>query len=499
MSPQTVFSAARRLDGSRRFLVLGLIAAAIAVIDLVGRWASTPGYVTLYRDLDLSESGQMVDQLSKAGIPRRLAAGGAELQVPAAELARARVALAKVGLPSNGRPGLELFDKPSWGMTDFTQRVTYQRALEGELARTIAGIRGVERAQVHLVLTTSSALRRLDRPASASVVLTLKSGAGLASDAVQGITYIVSNSVEQLSSENVAVMDDAGHVLSVPTGDGSAGLTTRQLEVQRGIERHVTGKIEELLATVVGPGCSRAEVSAELSFDQVDRTVESFDPDGQVLENEQRSEGNAGTGDQTVVNNSYQNSRRLEKSVEAAGKIKRLTIAVLVDQKALKGGVGGRPKLEADALQAMVANAAGVDSARGDRVSVMAVAFDAALAGKDAPGTGSEKPKADPVQVVERFSRPLVGLVAIVALVLVALAAFKGVGGIAGAARGPELASAGAGGAPEAAPIPQLPPLQPVKKDASGMEVEFQRKLVGGSQDRLDAAAQVVKSWLAES
>ena len=176
---------------------MSLLPAFVAVVGglvMVTRWAATPDYVTLYRDLDLSESGAMVDQLAKAGIPRRLEAGGAELQVPSADLARARVALAKVGLPANGRPGLELFDKPSWGMTDFTQRVTYQRALEGELARTIAGIHGVERAQVHLVLASSSALRRLDRPASASVVLTLKGNATLGADAVQGITYIVSNS-----------------------------------------------------------------------------------------------------------------------------------------------------------------------------------------------------------------------------------------------------------------------------------------------------------------
>jgi flagellar M-ring protein FliF len=505
MSPQSVISAARRLDGSRRFLILGLLAAAVAVVAVGGRWASTPAYVPLYRDLELSESGQMADQLTKAGIRNRLDAGGTELQVPAAELARARVALAKVGLPTNGRPGLELFDKPSWGMTDFTQRVTYQRALEGELARTIAAIRGVERAQVHLVLTTSSALRRSERPASASVVLSLKGGQSLAPDAVQGITYIVSNSVEQLSSENVAVMDDAGHVLSVPTGDGTAGLSNKQLEVQRAMERHVTEKIEEMLATVVGPGRSRAEVSAELSFDQVDRTVEAFDPDGQVLENEQRSEGNGGSGDQTIVNNSYQNSRRLEKSVEATGKLKRLTIAVLVDQKSLKGGTGGRPKLETDQLQAMVANAAGVDSTRGDRVSVVAVAFESALP-KDGPGTGPEKLKTDPIQVVERVSRPAIGVVAIIVLIVMAFVALR-VGG--GSAAAPTSATAMAtGGASAALPagaiggegaVPGAPQLRGVNTPAGGVEVEFQRKLVAGSSDRLDAAAQVVKSWLAES
>jgi len=478
----------RGLDGSRRFVVFGVLAAAVVLIGLLGRWASTPNYVTLYHDLDLAESGAMMDQLGKAGITRRLASGGSELQVPAADLARARVALAKVGLPANGRPGLELFDKPSWGMTDFTQRVTYQRALEGELARTIAGIHGIERAQVHLVLASSSALRRLDRPASASVVLTLKGSTPLTGDAVQGITYIVSNSVEQLSSENVAVMDDAGHVLSVPAGEGGSGLTTRQLEIQRALERDLAGKIEDLLATVVGSGRARAQVSAQLSFDQVDRTVEAFDPDGQVLENEQRSEG--GESAQTVVNNSYQNSRRVEKSTQAGGKVERLTIAVLVDQRALGGGAaGGRTGLQREELEAMVANAAGVDSARGDRLSVVAVPFEAApvTAGDGASAAG--KPKADPMQVAERVGRPAVGLVAIVALAIIALTVFRGLGS-GSAAPGPASAPAGAGGG--AAPPLGLP-------EPASLGVEFQRKLVAGSDDRLDSATQVVKSWLAES
>jgi flagellar M-ring protein FliF len=479
----------RHLDGSRRFLVLGALAVLVVVIGLLGHWASSPAYVTLYHDVDLAESGAMTDHLGKAGIPFRLANGGAEVLVPAADLARARVALAKVGLPTSGRPGLELFDKASWGMTDFTQRVTYQRALEGELARTIGAIRGIQRAQVHLVLPTASALRRLERPASASVVLSLQGGATLAPDAVQGITYIVSNSVEQLSSENVAVMDDAGHVLSVPAGDGSAGYSTRQLEVQRAVEQRTAEKIEELLATVVGPGRARAQVSAQMSFDQLDRTVESFDPDGQVLETEQRSEGGGGavegSGGQTVVSNSYQNSRKVEKSVSAAGQVKRLTVAVLVDQSALQGGRG--PGMAA--LESMVRDAAGVDSTRGDRVSVLAVPFGAAPLPAGG-ATGSEKAKSDPVQVVERVSRPLVALATIVALIAVAFVSLRVLK---------------AGPAPAAAVLPGAPPESPAGETrglpAPGTsDIELQRRrLAAGADDRINTTAQVVRAWLAES
>ena len=224
---------------------------------------------------------------------------------------------------------------------------------------------------------------------------------------MQGITYIVSNSVEQLSSDNVAVMDDAGRVLSVPSAAGSvAGLTSRQLEFQRTTEGRLSEKIEALLGTVLGAGRARAQVAAQLSFDQVDETVETFDPDGQVLQTEQRSETGAGSdaaGTQTVVSNAYQNSRRTEKREAAVGTVTRLTIAVLVDEKALRA----TPSVRLDGIEGMVRDAIGADSTRGDRVSVMAVPFEQATVPVPTGGTSSkDKPKVDPVQIVERYGRP---------------------------------------------------------------------------------------------
>lgn len=397
--------------GQRRLAILFALVAIVVAIGFVGRWASTPTYVTLFSGLELKEVGQVTDRLAKANIPYRLGPGGTDVEVPATEVARSRVTLAKDGLPTQGRPGLELFDKPSWGMTDFTQRVTYQRALEGELGRAIGQIQGVESAEVHLLLPSPGTLRRQDRQAGASVVLTLRGGTPLASETVQGITYIVSNSVEGLSAENVAVVDNAGRVLSLPaSGMAGAGMTGRQLEVARGMESSYVNKIEGLVATVVGVGRVRAQVSAQVGFDEVDATTETFNPDGQVLQTEQRSEGASpdGSGNQTIVSNQYQNSRRVEKSTSLAGRLQRLTVAVLVDEKALRAGE--RDKQLAD-IDAMVRNAVGVDSTRGDRLSVLAVPFEpvqVTTAVKDA------KPKVDPVAVAERVSHPAVGLVAIV-------------------------------------------------------------------------------------
>jgi flagellar M-ring protein FliF len=461
---------------------------------VLAHWASAPTFVTLYRDLDLSESGAIAENLSKTDIPYRLASGGAEVLVPASDIARARVTLAKAGLPANGRPGLELFDKPDWGMTDFTERVTYQRALEGELARTIGALRGVARAQVHLVLPAGGPLHHADRPAGAAVVLTLKNGTTVTPETVRGITYIVSNSVEQLSSDNVAVMDDAGHVLSVPSSTESGeGLTTRQLEIQRSVENHLEDKIEGILATVVGVGRVRAQVSAQMSFDQVDRTTESFDPDGQVLQTEQRSESQGANpgdtaGSQTVLSNAYQNSHKVEKYVGSVGNVSKLSIAVLVDDKSLAtAGPGGKP-LAVREIENVVRNAIGADSARGDRVNVTAVPFEATpLAAAGEGGGTSSAPKADPMRMVERVSRPVVSLVAIVVLLLLAFRTLSSPAPRAGDAAGD--AAIATNGAVHGRAL------------GSGNGTEFSlgaNRLPADGAARPEAAAQVMRGWLTE-
>lgn len=434
-------------------------------------------YVTLYRDLDFAEVAAMEESLEGAGIPHRLGAGGSEILVPVEDVARSRVALAKDGHSVGGRPGLELFDKPSWGMTDFSQRVTYQRALEGELARTVAGIRGVQRAQVHLVIPTPGPLRRLDRPASASVVLTLVSGKTLTAETIQGITYVVSNSVENLSSENVAVMDDTGQLLSVPAGGRShTGMTSWQFEMQRAVEEQMVDKIHGLLEPVLGAGRIRAQVSAELSFDQVNRTVETIaaqgeDPSGESGE-ESTPETDAESRDVTA------NSRKLERSIASQGKLLRLTAAVLVDESLVGDGEEADSTFALVDLEAMARDAIGINEKRGDRLTVVAVPFEPVPASE--AGVVSGKPKADVMKMIERLIRPVIGLVAILVLAILGLRVLR-MKPIA-----PMAADAGRVASGEATDRPAL---------AAGGAQSVDQTNVEGS----DATVQVLRGWLRES
>jgi flagellar M-ring protein FliF len=493
--PANAIDSIRNMTATRRFLVLGATAVVLVGIWMVGRWATSPTYVPLYRDLELGEVGTIGDALDKADIQHRLGAGGTEVLVPAEKLARARVALARDGLAQAGRPGLELFDKPSWGMTDFTQRVTYQRALEGELARTIGGLRGVQHAQVHLVIPRTTTFRKAQPPAGASVVLTTTAGVSLSPETVRGITYIVANSVDQLSSDNVAVLDSEGRVLSMPAASESAsGLTSRQLDIQRGVEEHLSGKVEELLATVVGTGQARAQVAAMLNFEQVDRTIESFDPEGQVVLSEARSEmGDQLTGPQTVMNNSYQNSRSMERIVGAVGGITRLTVAVLVDERTLQSGdmaQGGAANRLAS-IEAMVRDAIGIDDARGDRITVTSIPFEPVSVSIPVEPLG---PAGQPVnsfeliRLIQQLSRPVLALAAIIAMLVLAWRALRMVPALPKGATG------------DSESIPQGTSTNP---DLAAAETPspalLQGHLQAVSADRPELTAQVVRSWLADS
>lgn len=425
----------KQMSGNGRVVALSVVAVLVVAGLMMARTAANPNRVVLFQGLDLAASGTMSDALTKAGIEHKLEEAGGAISVAETDAARARVTLAQQGMPGSARPGLELFDKPTWGMTDFTQHVTYRRALEGELARTIGTLRGVERAQVHLALPESSALRKLDAPAQAAVVVALQQGLSLTAEQVRGIAQLVSSSVEQLAPENVAVLDDSGRPLvGVPAAEDVAGLSSRQLELQRGVETHLQGKVQNLLDAALGADAVRVQVAARLNFDQVERTIEAYDTAGAVLKAEQRSQTRgdsaAGGAGATVESNEYVNSRTVERIIGSVGGVTRLTVSALVDSR--RNGAGGE-MLEADRtqLEGIIRDAIGFDESRGDRVSVMSIAFN----GITVPGplieTGDELaaptgPGA--LEMVTRLAFPVLALLALVAAALIGWRAVRAIG-----------------------------------------------------------------------
>ena len=419
-----------RLGVGRRAQIALAGGVALAIVFGVYRLGTGPNWVPLVGPTDFVTVSTITNKLDEEGIPNRHVKGGSEIQVPAADLAKARIALAQEGLTQAGRPGLELFDRPQWGMTDFTQRVNYRRALEGELERTISEMTGVESAKVHLALQESSVFRRASEPAEASVVLSLRPGADAGDGIVRGITFLVASSVDRLSSEHVTVLDAFGRVLSASTeSNGGAGLTSRQMEAQLNVEGHLETKARRLLDPVVGVGNADVRVSATLNFDQLARTVQSVDPDAQVLMEEERAEvipGANSTGAASAQSKTtFDGTRSVEQFTQGQGGVQRLTVAVLVNAQSQTDAAGNvtftdRTQDELDRIEDLVANAVGIDATRGDAISVVSVPFNATPTIMPPVGGGSVI-----LDWVQALYRPILSLIALVLAFVLALRALR--------------------------------------------------------------------------
>lgn len=414
-----------RIGGPRRAAIYGVGMAVVVAILAVSSWATRPQYVPAFSGMPIESIGKMTAALEQAGIPYELARGGSEIAVKEEDVARARVLLAGAGLPASGRPGLELFDQQSWGMTDFTQKINYRRALEGELERTIGAMKGIERAQVHLAIRETAAFRRAtDVPAEASVVVKPRGGQRPDAEVVKGIAQLVASSVDNLDAERVAVLDDAGRLLSrVTTPNDPASLSNAQLEQQRATEEYLSQKAATIVEQVVGAGNAQVKVAADLNFDLVERMSQVVDPEKQALSSEQRAEitpGAEGGAGSTNVATSFDNSRTVETIKSAPGAVKRLSVSVLVKDKVDdKGKVTPRPQAELDRLAALVRTAVGVDSARGDQVTVVSAPFEQVTVLE--PESTGEKV----LRTVQTVQRPALGLIGLVVAVLVAMLAFR--------------------------------------------------------------------------
>jgi len=342
-------------------------------------------YATLYANMDAQEASAVVEQLNAQDVPYRVTHGGTAIEVPSGRVYEVRLDMASQGLPRSGIVGYEIFDKTNLGMTDFLQKVNYHRALEGELTKTIMQLREVQAARVHLVLPERRLFKEDQKVPAASVLLKLSSGGRLNQRQIEGITHLVASSVEGLDSEQITIVDYNGNLLSARMeNDPLAQLSANQLGLQREVETYLETKAQSLLNQVLGPQRSIVRVRATLNFQQVERTIETYDPDRVVLRSEERIEENAGekgTTENSISN--YEVDRTIERIVGAVGTIRNLSVALIIDPGSSQTEAGGAAEpvgktlsqAEIERLGGIVKNAVGFVPER-DVFQVTSMAFD---------------------------------------------------------------------------------------------------------------------------
>jgi flagellar M-ring protein FliF len=411
----------------------GLVVVFLAVVGVVvgsGYWISQPTYGLLVADMDAETATSVVGKLKDAKVPYQLGDGGRTVSVPVERLDELRLGLASGGLPSAGRIGFEIFDRPAFGTTEFLEHVNYRRALEGELARTIGTLSEVASARVHIAMAKDSLFVNQEQAAKASVVLRLKANRPLAANTAKGIANLVAGSVESLRPEGVVILDTFGRPLTRPPDaeDGVGGGT--QADRQQQLERDLSTRVLALLEPVVGTGRVRVNVAAHLKTDVVEETEEIFDPAAVVRSRQTSVETGAslsvaggiagaranqppalstvaappvapagttllaagtatpapaaGPGKTSETTN-YEIGKITRHTVSPQGSLARLSVAVILDDERVtsKAQTGQaqtttRP-WEAQGIQrihGLVAAAVGFDEQRGDQLTVENIAFD---------------------------------------------------------------------------------------------------------------------------
>jgi flagellar M-ring protein FliF len=405
-------SQARQLwDGlttAQRIVLVAVTAALLLGFASLALWAGTPEYAVLYGRLSAEDAAQVVEKLTEDEVPYRLQEGGKTVLVPSEQVYDVRLSLAGEGIPQGGVVGFEIFEKTGFGMTDFAQKVNYNRALEGELTRTIRRLDGVEAARVHLVVPERRLFEEETTAASASVVLQLGTGRRLGAKQIQGIVYLVSSSVEGLEPDRVTMVDTRGNVLYQTAGDEAGLLAGNQLEFKRAYEKDVERRVREMLERVLGADAAVVQIAAEFDFDRVEETSETFDPDGVAVRSEERATesatgaggpvgvpgvasnvgpgteaapgGSGGTSNRETETVNYEVSKTVTRIQRTLGALRRLTVAVAVDgtyQEADDGAKEFTPRSTEELAQvrSLVEKAVGVNADRGDAVVVTSIPF----------------------------------------------------------------------------------------------------------------------------
>lgn len=378
-----------------RLMAVGSILGIVVLGFLMMRLAAAPSYSTVMAGIDPAQTGKITAALDAKGVKYQIQNNGTAIAVDQSQIATARIALAEKGLPQSAQPGMELFDKQKLGASDFQQQVTYQRALEGQLAQTIGQIDGVGSATVQLVLPQDQLFQDQQSAAKAAVLLSGQ-GSNLNPGAVRGIAQMVSGSVKGLGLNNVSITDSTGALLwpnsAAGASDGQMAATTKQAAEARYAQGEES-QLNAMLAQTLGPGKAQVQVNADLNMDQATKDQLTYNKKGVPLQTTKENEtlkggggagGAAGTATNTVPSyaaggGSASNYKRTQGSTTfgvgklitrtkvAPGAVNSKNVSVLLDSSV--------PKAQVAAIRQAVQNAAGINTARGDTISVAQVAF----------------------------------------------------------------------------------------------------------------------------
>lgn len=356
---------------------VGVFAGVILLMAIAAAvWALSDRYETLFTSMEPRDAAAVVSELERMGIPYQLADGGTRIAVPGDRVHEIRVKLMGSGVPLRGGVGFEIFDNSDFGMTEFAQKINYQRALEGELTRTITSLKEVKYARVHLVMPESSLFQQQQSPPSASVTLFLKDGARLDESRILGLQRLVAAAVPGLEAKGVTVADQDGMTLSRNAEpDAEMGSVSARLEKKQEVEDYLTNKVVEVLDRALGSGHAVVSVDVSLNMNQVRTTREEVIPHSdaqtEVLRRRESRSDAGGSGaakrGNVVTEVEYQLGRQVEQIVLTPGAIDRLSVGVLVPR-----GVAAE---RVEEIRSLVAMAVGLNAARGDAIAVFATSL----------------------------------------------------------------------------------------------------------------------------
>jgi flagellar M-ring protein FliF len=402
---QSLVAFLKGLGAARLTAMVAVTAALIGFFAFVIMRVTTPQMTTLFTDLSTEDSSSIIKDLERQAIPFELRNEGAVIMVPKDKVTRLRMKLAEGGLPKGGGVGYEIFDKSdALGTTSFVQNINHLRALEGELARTIRAIDRIQAARVHLVLPERPLFSRETPEPSASIVVRVRGS--LEPQQIRAIRHVVASAVNGLKPQRVSIVDEAGQLLA----DGAATDTDSAVGDERraAFEKRMRKQVEDIVSSVVGAGRARVQLSADFDYNKITQTSDKFDPEGRVLRSTQTREESSVTAEsngQVTVNNelpgnqnkdgaaqardqskkseetnNYEISRTTKTEVTEAGRVNRISVAVLVDGSYSKNEKGemvyqDRSKEQLDRIAALVRSAIGFDQKRGDQVEVVNLRF----------------------------------------------------------------------------------------------------------------------------